>query len=303
MKKIRIASRESPLAIWQSNFIAQKIKEHNPNIETEVICFKTQGDIILDQPLASIGGKGLFIKELEQALLNNDADIAVHSMKDMPMEIISDFKICAITDRENPSDAFVSNKFKSLKDLPENSIIGTSSLRRQSQIRAQFPNIEIKTLRGNLQTRLRKLDAGEYDAIILASAGLIRLDLANRISDFIDLDFSIPAVGQGALGIEILKNNHAVEELVQFLNHQDTMLCVNTERMVSRGLAGSCTVPLGAYAKIINQSIYLKAFVAKPDGSQIIYSEKNGPIFHHEEVAENVVEDLKSQGALKILNQ
>lgn len=302
MKKIRIASRESQLALWQSNFIAKKIKEHFPNIETEVISFKTQGDIILDQPLATIGGKGLFIKELEQALLNNEADIAVHSMKDMPMDLMNDFTICAITDRENPTDAFISNNFKSLQELPEKSIIGTSSLRRQSQIKARFPNIQIKTLRGNLQTRLRKLDAGEYDAIILASAGLIRLNLAKRITDFIDIDFSIPAVGQGALGIETLKNNHQVQDLMQFLNHQDTMLCVNTERMVSRGLAGSCTVPLGAHANINDQSIYLKAFVAKPDGSKIIYSQKNGSINQHAEIAQAVVEDLKNQGAIEILN-
>ena len=217
-KMIRIASRESQLAMWQANCIADRIREKYPDTEVSVLSFKTQGDIILDQPLAEIGGKGLFIKELEHALLNDDADLAVHSMKDVPMDLPEPFEICAISERENPSDAFISNKYASLDDLPQDAVVGTSSLRRQSLIKHTRPDLIIESLRGNLQTRLKKLDSGIYDAIILASAGLIRLNLENRIKSALDVKQYTPSVGQGALGIEILKNKSELKEFLDFLN-------------------------------------------------------------------------------------
>jgi hydroxymethylbilane synthase len=264
--------------------------------------FKTQGDLILDQSLATIGGKGLFIKELEQALLANRADLAVHSMKDLPMDIPLEFKISAITEREDPRDAFISNLYQSLESLPDGSIVGTSSLRRQSQIKAKFPNLIINPLRGNLQTRLRKLDGKEYDAIILAAAGLIRLGLEERITLLLDESTSIPAVGQGALGIEILKTNTNLQELLSPLNHQKTSICVRAERAVSRALAGSCTVPLGAHAIIKNNKLHLKGFVAQANGSQIIYASEEGAIDNPEMLGNKLSEKLINQGAKSILS-
>ncbi|MGY8817438.1 MAG: hydroxymethylbilane synthase, partial [Pseudomonadales bacterium] len=246
IKKITIASRESPLAMWQAEHIKTQLNNLYPYLSIYIKGFKTQGDIILDQSLATIGGKGLFIKELEQALLKKEADLAVHSMKDLPMDIYEDFQLSAITAREDPRDAFISLKYKSLDDMPDGAIVGTSSLRRQSQIKAKYPSLIIEPLRGNLQTRLSKLKKGQYGAIILAAAGLIRLDLQDQITMYIDKNVSIPAVGQGALGIEILSSNTELDLLLKPLNDDDTSRCVLAERMVSRSLAGSCTVPLGA---------------------------------------------------------
>jgi hydroxymethylbilane synthase len=302
IKNITIASRESPLAIWQAEHIKIKINQLHPDIIVKIKGFKTQGDLILDQSLATIGGKGLFIKELEQALLANRADLAVHSMKDLPMDIPLEFKISAITEREDPRDAFISNLYQSLESLPDGSIIGTSSLRRQSQIKAKFPNLIINPLRGNLQTRLRKLDGKEYDAIILAAAGLIRLGLEERITLLLDESTSIPAVGQGALGIEILKTNTNLQELLSPLNHQKTSICVRAERAVSRALAGSCTVPLGAHAIIKNNKLHLKGFVAQANGSQIIYASEEGAIDNPEMLGNKLSEKLINQGAKSILS-
>ncbi|MGE4596388.1 MAG: hydroxymethylbilane synthase [Methylophilaceae bacterium] len=302
IKNITIASRESPLAIWQAEHIKIKINQLYPDIIVKIKGFKTQGDLILDQSLATIGGKGLFIKELEQALLANRADLAVHSMKDLPMDIPLEFKISAITEREDPRDAFISNLYQSLESLPDGSIIGTSSLRRQSQIKAKFPNLIINPLRGNLQTRLRKLDGKEYDAIILAAAGLIRLGLEERITLLLDESTSIPAVGQGALGIEILKTNTNLQELLSPLNHQKTSICVRAERAVSRALAGSCTVPLGAHAIIKNNKLHLKGFVAQANGSQIIYASEEGAIDNPEMLGNKLSEKLINQGAKSILS-
>jgi hydroxymethylbilane synthase len=298
---IRIASRQSQLALWQSNFIADLIKKKYPQIHVEVIGFKTQGDIILDQPLAEIGGKGLFIKELEQALLEDKADIAVHSMKDVPMNLADPFEICAITKRENPSDAFISNHYDDLQSLPPGSIIGTSSLRRQSLIHHLYPGLLIQTLRGNLQTRLSKLDDGQYDAIILASAGLIRLGLESRIkTNMSPYDF-IPAVGQGALGIEVLKKNNSMIDLVDFLDNLDSRKCVEAERIISKSLAGSCTVPMGAHAIIDDNQFTMNAFVGTPDGEKMIVSRGSGEVKNSQKVADDICHDLIQQGAKEIL--
>jgi hydroxymethylbilane synthase len=298
---IRIASRQSELAMWQSNHIASLIKQKYPSISVEVIGFKTQGDIILNQPLAEIGGKGLFIKELEQALLDGHADLAVHSMKDVPMDLPEPFKIAAIPLREDSSDAFVSTKFNSLDELPKQAIVGTSSLRRQSLLYHQKPDLQINSLRGNLQTRLKKLDDGFFDAIVLASAGLIRLGLSERIKERLNTSTYIPAVGQGALGIEILKDNKELSEFLNFLNDHPTEISVNTERIISRSLAGSCTVPIGAHAMVIKDTINLKAFVASPDGNKIIFAEDSGSINQNTLIAESVSKQLIKNGAKEVL--
>jgi len=302
IKNITIASRESPLAMWQAEHIKSKINQLHPEIIINIKGFKTQGDILLNQSLATIGGKGLFIKELEQALLAKNADLAVHSMKDLPMDIPDNFKLIAITKREDPRDAFISNNFNSLSDMPKGSIIGTSSLRRQSQIKAKYPYLIIEPLRGNLQTRLRKLDEAQYSAIILAAAGLIRLGLKNRIKEYLDTAISIPAVGQGALGIEILAGNEELNEILVKLNDDDTSRCVLAERLVSKSLAGSCTVPLGAYASVCNDDFIIKGFVASPDGTQIIYAEKKGNKSDFYKLGAGLSQILIDKGARDILS-
>jgi len=296
-----IASRESPLAMWQAEHIQSRIQALYPKLKINIQGFKTQGDLILDQSLATIGGKGLFIKELEQALVEHKAHLAVHSMKDLPMDMPAGFCIAAITEREDPRDALVSNAFASLNELPNGAIVGTSSLRRQSQIKAKFPHLRIEPLRGNLQTRLRKLDEKQYVAIILAAAGLIRLGLKERIQAYLDPDDFIPAVGQGALGIEILENNEELLSMLEPLNDPNTACCVNAERAVSRALAGSCTVPLGAHATIIDNTLHLSGFVAKPDGSEVIRASIVGPQTIPKDLGEQLSQDLIARGALKLL--
>jgi hydroxymethylbilane synthase len=302
IKKITIASRESPLAMWQAEHIKSKINQLYPDIIINIKGFKTQGDILLNQSLATIGGKGLFIKELEQALLAKNADLAVHSMKDLPMDIPDDFKLIAITKRGDPRDAFISNNFNSLDHMPKGTIVGTSSLRRQSQIKAKYPDLIIQPLRGNLQTRLKKLDEAQYSAIILAAAGLIRLGLKDRIKKYLDTAISIPAVGQGALGIEILAGNEELNNMLRKLDDDDTSRCVLAERLVSRSLAGSCTVPLGAYASISNNDFIIKGFVASPDGTQIIYAEKKGNKSDFYKLGECLSQILIDKGARDILS-
>lgn len=297
-----IASRESPLAMWQAEHIKSRIQKLYPKLTLKIDGFKTQGDIILDQSLATIGGKGLFIKELEHALMEKNAHIAVHSMKDLPMDMPKGFCLAAITEREDPRDAFVSNLFTSLDDLPDGAVVGTSSLRRQSQIKAKFPHLVIEPLRGNLQTRLRKLDENQYAAIILAAAGLIRLNLSNRIKGYLEPKDFIPAVGQGALGIEILETDQELLDILRPLNDDKTAGCVRAERAVSRALAGSCTVPLGAYAHIVTNHIHLSGFVAKPDGSQIISASITGSEDNPEKVGAELSDILIANGALKLLN-
>jgi len=299
--KLVIASRESALAMWQAKHIQARLQALYQQCEVQILGMTTTGDQILDSPLARIGGKGLFVKELEAALENGIADLAVHSMKDVPMNLPEGFALVATGEREDPRDAFVSNHFDSLADLPHGSIVGTSSLRRQSQIQARFPHLKIESLRGNVQTRLRKLDEGQYAAIILAAAGLIRLELGVRIRGFISTTDSIPAVGQGALGIEIKACRTDLIDILAPLNHQDTQLCVEAERSFSRALAGSCTVPLGAYATKQDHEIRITGFVASVDGKQMVRETLTGEANLAEQLGKNLADKLMSLGANTIL--
>lgn len=300
-EKIVIASRESALAMWQAKHIQSRLQALYPQTIVEILGMTTTGDQILDSPLARIGGKGLFVKELEQALADGRADLAVHSMKDVPMNLPEGFMMAAVGEREDARDAFVSNDFESLAALPKGSIVGTSSLRRQSQLQARFPHLKIESLRGNLQTRLRKLDEGQYAAIILAAAGLIRLGLKARIRQLISPEDSIPAVGQGALGIEISANRPDMLAVLAPLNHADTQACVEAERGMSRALAGSCTVPLGAYAQIQNNTINITGFVASIDGKEMVKERVSGQADQAEKLGQLLAEKLVALGADRIL--
>jgi hydroxymethylbilane synthase len=299
--KLVIASRESALAMWQAKHIQARLQALYPQCDVQILGMTTTGDQILDSPLARIGGKGLFVKELETALENGSADLAVHSMKDVPMNLPEGFALVATGEREDPRDAFVSNQFDSLADLPHGSIVGTSSLRRQSQIQARYPDLKIESLRGNVQTRLRKLDEGQYAAIILAAAGLIRLELGARIRGFIAPADSIPAVGQGALGIEIKASRTDLIDVLAPLNHPDTQLCVEAERGFSRALAGSCTVPLGAYATKQDNEIHITGFVASVDGKQMVRETVSGEAHLAEQLGKTLADKLVSLGANAIL--
>lgn len=300
-KKIIIASRESQLALWQANFIRDRLLELYPQSEVTILGMTTKGDQILDTSLSKIGGKGLFIKELEQALEDGRADIAVHSMKDIPMDMPPGFLLGAITEREDPRDAFVSNDFHSLEELPAGSIVGTSSLRRESQLRAQFPHLEVHPLRGNVQTRLRKLDDGMYSAIILAAAGLKRLELNYRISALLSPEQSLPAVGQGALGIEYHESKPEMAEWIQPLHHAETAWCVEAERAMSRVLGGSCQVPLGGFAEIQDNVLTLRGFVATPDGKKVIADKLCGKPESGKLMGDQLAQNLKAHGADEIL--
>lgn len=300
-QKIIIASRESLLAMWQAKFIQKCLGELYPQTEVSILGMTTRGDQILDQSLAKIGGKGLFIKELEQALEDGRADIAVHSMKDMPMNVPEGFKLAAITEREDPRDAFVSIHYSGLDALPEGSVVGTSSLRRESQLRAQFPHLEVHPLRGNVQTRLRKLDEGQYAAIILAAAGLKRLGLSDRITALLSPEQSLPAVGQGALGIECRADRTDLVALMQPLHHQETAYCVEAERALSRVLGGSCQVPLGAFAEISDGTLQLRGFVAQPDGKRIVSDALNGKPETGITMGQQLAQKLINKGAGEIL--
>jgi hydroxymethylbilane synthase len=299
--KLVIASRESALAMWQALHIQSRLQALYPNCNVQILGMTTTGDQILDSPLSRIGGKGLFVKELEMALADGSADLAVHSMKDVPMNLPAGFMLVATAEREDARDAFVSNNFDTLEDLPHGSIVGTSSLRRQSQLQHRFPHLKIESLRGNVQTRLRKLDEGQYAAIILAAAGLIRLELGDRIRQFISPENSIPAVGQGALGIEIRADRTDLFEILAPLNHINTELCVEAERGFSRTLAGSCTVPLGAYATINGSVITINGFVASVDGTQMLVDSVIGQCNSPEALGIALAEKLITKGADKIL--
>ena len=301
-KKIVIASRESALALWQAEFIKRWLIELYPQSEISILGMTTRGDQILNISLSKIGGKGLFIKELEQAMAEGRADIAVHSMKDLPMNMPPGFALAAIAEREDPRDAFVSNHHKSLDALPSGSVVGTSSLRRESQLRARFPYLQVQPLRGNVQTRLRKLDEGQYAAIILAAAGLKRLGLADRITTVLSPELSLPAVGQGALGIECLSERADLIELMKPLHHIKTGQCVESERAMSRELGGSCQVPLGGFAEIIEGELVLRGFVASPDGSRMLSAQLNGNPAAGETMGIHLAKDLKAQGADEILD-
>ncbi len=302
MKEIlRIATRQSPLALWQANFVKNALEQRFPQLSVELVTMVTKGDVILDTPLAKIGGKGLFVKELELALLEHRADIAVHSMKDVPMEFPEGLGLAVICEREDPRDAFVSNKYNSLADLPKGAVVGTSSLRRQCQLIAKYPHLQVKSLRGNVGTRLSKLDNGEYDAIILASAGLIRLGLAERIRDFISVEDSLPACGQGAVGIETRLNDERVLGYLAELNHQPTACCVQAERAMNTRLQGGCQVPIGGYATLNGDEISLNALVGSLDGSSIVRASAKGHVKDAEKLGVEVAEMLLAKGADEIL--
>jgi hydroxymethylbilane synthase len=300
-ERIVIATRESRLALWQAEYVRDCLRRQYPGCQVELLGMTTRGDQILDRPLAKVGGKGLFVKELETALLDGQADIAVHSMKDVPMQLPVEFALVAIGEREVPLDAFVSNKYASLDDLPPGAVVGTSSLRREAQLHAAYPYLAVSSLRGNLDTRLRKLDEGQYDAIILAAAGLTRLGLGSRIRAVLPAEVSLPAVGQGALGIEARADRPDVAAWLSFFNHAATAACVRAERAVSRALAGSCEVPLGAYAQAAGDHLTLRGFVASPDGQRIARAERQGGASQPEELGQALADDLRAQGAEAIL--
>ncbi len=299
--RIRIATRKSPLALWQAEHVANRLETLFPEIQTELIKMVTKGDKILDAPLAKIGGKGLFVKELEHGMLNGSADIAVHSMKDVPVEFPEGLHLAAILDREDPTDAFVSNKYPSLEQLPNAARIGTSSLRRQCQIKEKFPDAEILSLRGNVNTRLSKLDAGEYDAIILASAGLKRLGMEARITQCLDTSTSLPAIGQGAIGIECRKDDVETNALLLALHDKDTAIRVTAERAMNARLNGGCQVPIAGFAELLGDKLVMRGLVGSPDGSLLYRAERKGNITDAEEIGTAIANDLLAQGADKIL--
>lgn len=299
--RLVIASRESALAMWQAEHIRDRLRALYPQTTVEILGMTTQGDQILNVTLSKIGGKGLFVKELETALENGSADIAVHSLKDVPMRLPDEFALACIGEREDPLDAFVCNDFDSLQSLPPGSVVGTSSLRRESQLRARFPQLKIEPLRGNVQTRLRKLDEGQYAAIILAAAGLKRLGLGARIRNVIAAEDSLPAVGQGALGIETRADRADLQAVLAPLHHAATAACVLAERAMSRTLNGSCQVPLGGFAEVRDGKLRMRGFVATPDGAQLLRAEQFGDIAQPEVLGERVAQDLLGQGAGEIL--
>lgn len=298
---IVIASRASALAMWQAHNIQERLATLYPETAVTILSMTTQGDRILDKALDKIGGKGLFVKELEDALAAGRADIAVHSMKDVPMVLPPGFAIAAIAEREDPRDAFVSNHYANFGALPAGSRIGTSSLRRESQIRARFPQLAVDPLRGNVQTRLKKLDDGNYAAIILAAAGLKRLGLADRITAILTPAESLPAPGQGALGIECRTERADLIAMMSALNHEATAACVRAERALSRALAGSCQLPLGAYAQIESGELRLRGFVASPDGKRLVRAELAGAVRDPEALGTELAARLRTQGAAQIL--
>jgi hydroxymethylbilane synthase len=300
-KIIRIATRRSPLALWQAEEVTRLLKAAHPDLQTELIKMTTRGDKILDTPLAKVGGKGLFVKELEQGMLEGRADIAVHSMKDVPVEFPEGLHLNTILKREDPRDAFVSNHYSSLDDLPKDAKVGTSSLRRQCQIRAKYPQFTILDLRGNVNTRLAKLDAGKYDAIILASAGLIRLGMKERIKLSLPPEKSLPAIGQGAIGIECRDDDERIQQLLKPLHHTETAIRVAAERAMNNRLEGGCQVPIAGYSELNNGSIRLRGLVGSPDGTKIIFHEQTGPDSDPESLGITVAEALLSQGAREIL--
>ncbi|EKG0042644.1 hydroxymethylbilane synthase [Vibrio cholerae] len=300
---IRIATRQSPLALWQANYVKDALMAAHPGLQVELVTMVTRGDVILDTPLAKVGGKGLFVKELEIAMLEGRADLAVHSMKDVPVDFPDGLGLVTICEREDPRDAFVSNTYAKIEDLPSGAIVGTCSLRRQCQLKAARPDLVIKELRGNVGTRLSKLDAGEYDAIILAAAGLKRLELESRIRSFIEPEQSLPPVGQGAVGIECRVDDQRVRALLAPLNHADTADRVRCERAMNLTLQGGCQVPIGSYALLEGNTIWLRALVGEPDGSQIVRGEIRGPRTQAEQLGITLAEQLLSQGAKEILER
>ncbi len=300
---IRIATRKSPLALWQAHYVKDALQSAHPGLEVELVTMVTKGDVILDTPLAKVGGKGLFVKELEVAMLEGRADLAVHSMKDVPVDFPQGLGLVTICEREDPRDAFVSNHYSNIDALPQGATVGTCSLRRQSQLQAYRPDLIIKELRGNVGTRLSKLDAGEYDAIILAAAGLKRLELEERIASFIEPEQSLPAVGQGAVGIECRLDDDRLIELLKPLAHKDTTDRVLCERAMNITLQGGCQVPIGSYAVLEGDDLWLRALVGEPDGSHIVRGEIRGPRERAESMGVQLAQQLLDDGAKVILDK
>ncbi|WP_028107911.1 hydroxymethylbilane synthase [Ferrimonas futtsuensis] len=302
-KEIRIATRKSPLAMWQAEFVKAELEKAHPGLEVILLPMSTKGDKILDTPLAKVGGKGLFVKELEVAMLEGRADIAVHSMKDVPVDFPEGLGLTTICEREDPRDAFVSNNYQSLEELPQGAVVGTSSLRRQCQLRELRPDLEIRDLRGNVNTRLSKLDAGDYDAIILAAAGLKRLEFEHRITGFIESEQSLPANGQGAVGIEARLGDAELLELLSVLEHPQTRARVIAERAMNTRLEGGCQVPIGAYAELEGDELWLRGLVGKPDGSLLLRDEVRGNKENAEALGIELADKLLDAGAGVILKE
>ncbi|MEZ3186218.1 hydroxymethylbilane synthase [Pseudomonas sp. LM13] len=300
-REIRIATRKSALALWQAEYVKARLEASHPGLKVSLVPMVSRGDKLLDAPLAKIGGKGLFVKELETALMENEADIAVHSMKDVPMEFPEGLGLYCICEREDPRDAFVSNHFDDLDALPPGSVVGTSSLRRQAQLLARRPDLKIQFLRGNVNTRLAKLDAGEYDAIILAAAGLIRLGFGERIRSSIGVDESLPAGGQGAVGIECRTDDSELHALLACLNHAPTATRVVAERALNKRLNGGCQVPIACYAVLEGEQLWLRGLVGQPDGTVLLRAEGRAPAAEAEALGVQVAEELLAQGAEQIL--
>lgn len=300
-RRIVIASRESALAMWQAQHVQARLRALYPQIEVSILGVTTHGDRMLEASLAALGGKGLFVKELEEALAQGRADIAVHSMKDVPVSLPPGFELAAILERADPRDAFVSTRYRALAALPPGASVGTSSLRRASQIRARHPKLRVEPLRGNVTTRLRKLDEGRFDAIILAAAGLKRLGLENRITALLTPEESLPAAGQGALGLERRAGRSGLQDLLAPLNHESTARCVAAERALARALTGSCSVPLGAYAEMSGSRLRLRGFVGAPDGSRLVSAALEGAAGEAESLGASLAAELRRRGAGEIL--
>jgi len=299
--KLHIATRKSPLALWQANYVRDALLARNPGLDVELLTMTTQGDKILDTPLAKVGGKGLFVKELELGMLEGRADLAVHSMKDVPVEFPEGLGLAAILPREDPRDALISNKFSSVDELPRGARVGTSSLRRQCQLNARRPDLEILDLRGNVNTRLKKLDDGEYDAILLAAAGVKRMGWEERITELLEPEQFIPAIGQGAIGIEIRLDDERVRGLVGELNDQQTAIRITAERALNEALQGGCQVPIAGYSEISHGVILLRALVGRPDGSELVQGVISGKPEDAAELGQVLADDLLSRGAREIL--
>ena len=299
--ELRIATRASPLALWQAEHVAARLKAIHPRIKVSLVTMKTRGDKLLDAPLSKVGGKGLFVKELERGLLEGRADLAVHSLKDVPVEFPDGLELALVMEREDPRDAFVSNHYESLAGMPAGALVGTSSLRRQTQIRERYPGLRIDWLRGNVNTRLAKLDAGEFDAIILAAAGLQRLGFADRIKAAIAPEECLPAIGQGVLGIEIRSDDDQLRELIAPLAHAETTLRISAERALNQTLSGGCQVPIAGYAVLEQDQLYLRGLVGKPDGSEILRAEIRGRSADAHQLGVELAQQLLSQGADRIL--
>ena len=300
---IIIATRESPLALWQAEHVQALLRERYPEKDVKLLGMTTKGDQILDKTLSKIGGKGLFVKELEVAMQQGAAHLAVHSLKDVPMQLPEGFVLAAVSSREDPRDAFVSPRYETLESMPSGSVVGTASLRRELMLRSKFPHLVVKPVRGNVGTRLRKLDSGEYDALIMASAGLKRLGLEKRIREIISDEISLPSPGQGALGLECLADDEKTREAVAFINDEQTRACCLAERAVSRALGGSCQVPLAAYATITDSTMRLRVLIGDHTTGELVATEQTGPWTEYERLASEAVDALLKQGARRYIEK